>query len=166
MPDLSTLAQDLMQKHVPLFTAPWRVKLDLEAAGCSASLVSPATVRCLRDVLLLPLLTPQHHLMWRMLVLLHSCSIQPSPCIRRPIMRRLMRSSPGQPSTAAAMSPEEAVEMLRFCFADLWDPEAPAPVRFIPEVLPLSRCQTCCLVLSLIYSEERQHCAMPFDEMK
>ena len=46
VPDLSALAQDFMQKHVPLFTAPWRVKLDLEAAGCSASLVSPATVRC------------------------------------------------------------------------------------------------------------------------
>ena len=42
-------------------------------------------------------------------------------------MRRLMRSPPGQP--AAAMSPEEAVEMLRFCFADLWDPDAPAPVK-------------------------------------
>ena len=49
------------------------------------------------------------------------------PC--RPIMRRLMRSAPGQPSPAAAMSPEEAVEMLRFCFADLWDPDAPAAVR-------------------------------------
>ena len=45
VPDLSALAQDFMQRHVPLFTAPWRVKLDLEAAGCSAKAVSPATIR-------------------------------------------------------------------------------------------------------------------------
>ncbi len=48
-------------------------------------------------------------------------------------MRRLMRPVPGQPGppTAAGMSPEEAVEMLRFCFADLWDPDAPAAVSHI-----------------------------------
>ena len=49
-------------------------------------------------------------------------------------MRRLMRPVPGQPGppTAARMSPEEAVEMLRFCFADLWDPDAPAAVTPVP----------------------------------
>ena len=46
-------------------------------------------------------------------------------------MRRLMQPVPGQssPPPAAGMSPEEAVEMLRFCFADLWDPEAPVAVH-------------------------------------
>jgi hypothetical protein len=45
VPDLSALAQDFMQRHVPLFMAPWRVKLDLEAAGCPVKAVSPATIR-------------------------------------------------------------------------------------------------------------------------
>ena len=45
VPDLSALAQDFMQRHVPLFTVPWRVKLDLEAAGCAVKAVSPATIR-------------------------------------------------------------------------------------------------------------------------
>jgi len=162
VPDLSALAQDFMQKQVPLFTAPWRVKLDLEAAGCSASLVSPATVRCSKEAVQwwpIPRSTPLRaasccplscnvadalslthsgatviHGNGNLTHILHIASTIAGPrqaalCWRRPIMRRLMRSAPGQPSPAAAMSPEEAVEMLRFCFADLWDPEAPAPVQ-------------------------------------
>ena len=53
-------------------------------------------------------------------------------------MRRLMRPVPGQPGPpiAAGMSPEEAVEMLRFCFADLWDPDAPAAVSHMSSINP------------------------------
>lgn len=54
-------------------------------------------------------------------------------CTARPLLRNLVRS--GGP--AAAMSPETAVELLRFCFADLWDPGAP-PVESqeIPSAVP------------------------------